>query len=187
MKLTLVLTGTHAGKTIKLNRKQFVNGECTLVGNAAELEFAARYLERCYGAKQKDQMNGVQYLNAPPAGPGNPEGVSGDQLRPSGEVHSEDGVLGNGHDPLGPTDGSPGMGAGGSGQSDSGLLPESVTKIRKALEVLDVKNDEHWTDAGLPSVEVVAKAIGDPQINRKMIDVVAPGWTREKAAEAADL
>lgn len=187
MKLTLVLTGHYAGKTVRLNNHQFVDGECTLEGTAQQIEGAARYLERCYCAKQKDQISGVQHHNAAAAGSGNPEGLSGGELRPTGQVPNPNSLFSDGHDPLLPSDGGAGMGASGSGQEDSGLHPDKVAKIAKAIAGLDPKVDDHWTDAGLPSVEVISAAIADQNLTRKMIEVVAPNITREKVAEAADL
>lgn len=187
MKITLVLTGFYAGKTVMLNRHQFVNGECTLEGQAAQLEFAVRYLERCYGAKQKDQIGGIQYQHTPPEGPRNPEGISGRVNGPAREVHAEGDLRSVGLGLSKPAEGDAGMGASGGGQPDTGLHPDKVRKIAKAVAGLDPKTDAHWTEDGVPAVEVISAAISDQNLTRKMIEVAAPGVTRETVADATDL
>lgn len=57
--------------------------------------------------------------------------------------------------------------------------------IRTALSQLDPKNDEHWTQAGLPSVEAVRSLSGDDEVSRGDIQNLAPKLTREEAAKVA--
>lgn len=50
--------------------------------------------------------------------------------------------------------------------------------IIKALTQLDSGNDEHWTDDGLPRVDVVQKLLKDPDVRRKDINEASPGFSR---------
>lgn len=54
------------------------------------------------------------------------------------------------------------------------------TKIRVALELLDPKNNEHWTEMGLPKVEAVCVLVEDNEITRADIEAALPGFTRQK-------
>lgn len=56
--------------------------------------------------------------------------------------------------------------------------------IRTALAKLDPKNDEHWTDAGLPSVAAVRELTGQ-EVARADITELAPKLTREEAAKVS--
>jgi type IV secretory pathway VirB10-like protein len=53
-------------------------------------------------------------------------------------------------------------------------------KIIKALRELDVNNDNHWTDAGLPRVETVRMLAGNGSLSRDDVTAVAPEFTRQK-------
>jgi len=57
-------------------------------------------------------------------------------------------------------------------------------KIKSALSKLDTKNDAHWTDAGLPSVDVVRGIAGNMEITRKQIGAAWPGFNRTNASAA---
>jgi hypothetical protein len=50
--------------------------------------------------------------------------------------------------------------------------------ILKALTQLDSGNDNHWTDDGLPRVDVVQKLLNDPEVRRKDINDAQPGFSR---------
>jgi hypothetical protein len=49
--------------------------------------------------------------------------------------------------------------------------------LKAAIDGLDPTNDDHWTRAGLPSVEAVETALG-ASVNRAQIEATAPGFTR---------
>lgn len=53
--------------------------------------------------------------------------------------------------------------------------------ILLALSQLDTTNDEHWTDAGLPLVDVVSELAGI-NLSRADITEVAPEFTRDNNA-----
>lgn len=51
-------------------------------------------------------------------------------------------------------------------------------KILIALEELDVKNDDHWTDNGQPRLDVVEQLVGE-KVSRQAINKVAKTFNRE--------
>ncbi len=55
------------------------------------------------------------------------------------------------------------------------------TAGREALLKLDPANDDHWTDAGLPSVEAVREIAGVQTISRADITALAPNLNRDEA------
>lgn len=203
--MRLVLTGVRKNWSGVLNAKEFRNGVATVGGTAAELEMCARYFSRTYSAypdgsdelkaaqaadearapkaAKKEEADGVQHPPAPVAGPGNPEGLSGNEPGSTGTVPGADSVPGVGHDPAKSPAGDSGLGADRSGPEHTGLHADKVAKLVKALAALDHKVDAHWTEAGLPSIEVISAAISDLDVTRKMIEVIAPDLTREKLAD----
>jgi hypothetical protein len=56
-------------------------------------------------------------------------------------------------------------------------------KIREALKQLDLADDQHWTDDGLPRTNVVQKITADASISRAMIQQAWPGFQRAKPGE----
>ncbi len=58
-----------------------------------------------------------------------------------------------------------------------------ATSIRAALQQLDVQNDDHWTDDGLPKVEAV-KAIAGREVTRQQI---TDAWTEFNRGSAPSL
>lgn len=58
-----------------------------------------------------------------------------------------------------------------------------MSNIIEALQKLDVENDKHWTMGGEPGLDTVRMFAGNPAINRKSIEDVAPGFNRSNAAE----
>lgn len=195
MKVDVVLTGIHSGKTILLAGKQFVGGKYTVEGAPIEVEGQLRYLSRMYQAhpvgsaelakaQERDKQHGIQHHAQAATGQRDAEAVQGGVGGSAGPVSGagNDGGAGPERDS---SAGSPVLVAAGGGLQDSGLLPEQVARLRGMLRKLDPQNDKHWTEDGLPSVEVVAEALVDPSISRAMIDVAAPGFNREKATEMA--
>ena len=59
------------------------------------------------------------------------------------------------------------------------VLGEAATpdEIIAALALLDAGNDDHWTNAGLPKVEIVAELVGKT-VTRKAIEEAAPDAKR---------
>lgn len=50
--------------------------------------------------------------------------------------------------------------------------------IVAALHQLDMSNDDHWTDDGLPRVDVIRTLAKDPNVKRNEISAALPGFTR---------
>jgi len=55
--------------------------------------------------------------------------------------------------------------------------PPSADDIRNAVGLLDAKNDDHWTAAGLPKVEAVEAILGS-DLKRADIEAAAPDAKR---------
>ncbi|ALJ12633.1 hypothetical protein [Sphingopyxis macrogoltabida] len=55
--------------------------------------------------------------------------------------------------------------------------PATADEIKAAVDLLDAKNGEHWTKAGLPAVEVVAEITGKV-VTREAIEAAAPDAKR---------
>ena len=58
--------------------------------------------------------------------------------------------------------------------------------IKRALDTLDPKNDAHWTNGGLPSMERMKEITGKSDLTRAEVSAVAPGFDRAAAGEAAN-
>lgn len=58
-----------------------------------------------------------------------------------------------------------------------GLTPAEVAKLEDALLSLSPDNDEHWTEDGLPRVDVVVELSG-VQVRRADIEALAPDLRR---------
>lgn len=50
--------------------------------------------------------------------------------------------------------------------------------VKAALELLDPKNDEHWTGGGKPSMDAVKEFTGSTTITRAEVDEIAPDFKR---------
>ncbi len=197
MLIKVVLTGPKAGKTVLLNGKQFVNGELVIsFSNPTEREFQLRYLARVcraypagspelVAAQSKDKERGIQCEVHPASGQRNPEAVLGGTTSAAGDIPEVRPLPGSGvGSELSPV-GDEGVGAGGSGQENSGLHPEQIGAIRKAVRALDPLVEANWTQGGLPTVEAVCVALQDKGITRAMISAVEPEFNREMALQIA--
>lgn len=198
MKLEVVLTGLNTGKTAVICGKHFVNGKLTLEGNQEQVGFQLRYVERtCEAftagsaeleeAQERDRDRG--FLDHTPQAPANQHsaalssGVDGS----AGKLQEVHGVAGSESNIADAAARQARLVPGGSGHEDSGLHPEQIADIRKALKGLDPMKDSNWTEDGLPSVEAVSAVMADPTITRAMIVVVEPGLNREKAFDEMPL
>ena len=61
-------------------------------------------------------------------------------------------------------------------------MAASQARIIDALSKFDPENEAHWTQAGLPRLEVLQKATGDDELARLAIKAAAPDFTRENPA-----
>jgi len=66
------------------------------------------------------------------------------------------------------------------GKAKTGKAPNGPTNddILSAVGLLDHANDEHWTEAGLPSVEAMKEALGG-DVTRAQIEAAAPDAKRK--------
>jgi len=55
--------------------------------------------------------------------------------------------------------------------------------VAQAVQKLDPKVTEQWTEDGLPSVDYVAEAVKNPAVTREMIEAVAPQFNRQVAED----
>lgn len=60
-------------------------------------------------------------------------------------------------------------------------------KIRAALDKLDPKNDNHWTQDGSPRIDTVKLLAGDQNITREQILSAAPQFNRQNLASAPEV
>jgi hypothetical protein len=206
--VVLVATGAKTGHTFVAGKHQFVNGITVVKGAGAVRYFGRVYkaypvgsleLER---AKEADACNllleitnGVaKVLNEPK-----------DKLNGSSEIHSTVGIGRQGQQVSSSVQSSGGEStkiptadggrtndhqAGGTervssrgGQSDSGHdgdFPSERGRILKALEALDNKNNEHWTNDGRPRIDAIEAVSGVTGLSRQHIDNVAPEFRRKK-------
>lgn len=190
--MKLIMTGHFAGKTVKINGYQFVNGELTLKGDMKAMDGVINYF-RTYNA----YLAGSDELAAAQARDKGETYGAGEVL--DGQGSDTSGVSANGSDPgTGSGPGATGASTDGSGSNPEGdgvpagreagapaeTSDPQVLKIIDALKALDPTADEHWTDAGLPRVDAVATASGIPAVTRKDIENAVPGWNRESALAA---
>lgn len=61
-----------------------------------------------------------------------------------------------------------------------------MDKLKGVLANLDPKNNSHWTQDGLPKLEIVRLLTGDSKVSRDDILSVAPELTRESALKALE-
>lgn len=194
--MKLILTGHYAGRTIEINGSTFVNGELELTGDLKSMDGLIRYMatynaylagsDELAAAQERDRRNketanGANEILDGPAGT-DPSGVSADDAD-SGAA-SGTGTTGTSTDGAGSV--SDGDGVPGGRESDAALQASDpqVLKIIDGINALDPTVDDHWTQAGLPSVQAVATASGVANVTRKDIEAAMPGWNREKAMEA---
>lgn len=202
MKTTLHLTGAYAGQTIKLGSHQFVEGKCVLEGNGVDVDSALKVLGRSYQAfpagsdelvaaqsrdsKVKGPTN-VNVSSSPADGkPGNPASLVGDHEPARAAGSSEAAVIKPGP-LLSASAGDTGLVSDGPGTEITGLQPAQVKKIKDALALLDPGVDAHWSEAGLPSIEMLVDITKDQTINRAAVSFVAPELNRVAAQTAKDI
>lgn len=58
------------------------------------------------------------------------------------------------------------------------MTPELHAKITKAVSMLELANDNHWTQEGLPRVETIRLLAADPSITRELVTAALPDVTR---------
>lgn len=136
------------------------------------------------------------------AEPGQAEADAGD-IQPDGAGPAEVPADDSGADADGGA-GSAGDVSGGDGHEDSGVPhfeepqdwpnphePASVgsEEVKTAMLKLDPDNKDHWVQTGAhkgkPKLSAVEEAYGKAGLTRDDLEAALPGWTHEKAVEAA--
>lgn len=176
----LICHGHYAKKNVVLRGIKFTNGQAELPGTYAQNEGIITYMGRVYqaypegmspeeGAHNASQVPATAIGHTPKEIPG-----AGEPTRPRLTAQETNDGEGDG----GPTGGGTGNLSTGDGQED----PRLYTRLVGALNTLDPKNDDHWTQKGLPSIQAVEQALGGGQVTRKEIEAAIPGFSREIAA-----
>lgn len=66
------------------------------------------------------------------------------------------------------------------------MSEELLNTIRVASTKLDVENDDHWTQDGLPGLEAIHQFTGNQRIKRADVTNALPDFNREAARAAAE-
>lgn len=160
LKVSMVLVGPHAGKTISYNRGryQFENGRCVLqspdpkqIGTAVRVlgTYYSAYPEGSTDLEQAQKRWSDAQTEAPAADEDDPPDEDGG---PDGDsdVHDE---------------------------GDRPSRPRRPTNLEEALAALDHTNEDHWTAAGEPNCQVLGKMLGRP-VSRANVKEAAPDLVR---------
>lgn len=126
----------------------------------------------------------------------NGDGAAGSETGPSGVLSGGDGQSTS----LNPAGGAQDQASVGTGDAsatetlkltdpkdpklaaDGDARPTEDHKLKRAVEALDHKNDEHWTKHGLPSLDALANIYGSTGIKRADVEAAAPGYRRKQEA-----
>lgn len=189
IQVKIILAGHYAGKTVKLNKFQFVDGQIILQGPQPDVDAEARFIEiNWQGLREGDPRlkelanvkRGVQAKGSEPKGPADVSG-SGE---PEGSGSDPKASTGSG-DAAGGEAGSPGGLPAGDGHEEklTGGEPahEPNLKLRRAVMALDANNDAHWTKDGKPAMSAVGEMYGSQGFTRQDVDASTEGYTRAKA------
>lgn len=160
------LVGSLEGKTINLGGHHFVEGVYTfttddphVLPSEDECKLKANYLAKSYQAYQEGSTELAEARKK----------LKGGEAANEGELKIEERER--------------------QEQDDAAEKPVQQRQvdgaIRTAITKLDPKNDEQWTNAGLPSVEVVRKLAENDGVTRADITRLAPNLNREEAAKVA--
>jgi hypothetical protein len=177
IKRKLILTGARDGFTGLLSKQWWAeNGVITLVGDQQTVDGLTRYLGRRYQAYPEGELDGTGEIHARPQ-PRTPDpDAAGLPAQQSGPAPLSADHSGRADAPPAAT---PGRVPGGNGHADTGSRAQKQREeIRQAVTRLDPLNDEHWTQDGLPRVDVVAEAVGRADLTRRDLNKAASDMTR---------
>jgi len=178
-----VLVGGYAGQTVNLGGHQFIDGVFEYGPNADnvipsedERRLKADFLAKSYQAYPEGSQalaEAEARLTAPKS-----EGVDvGEREKvDQGIDEASQAAALKAHEEAKAADVPPPPPAPSTTRAENG-------KVRTALTKLDPANDEHWTDAGLPSVAAVRELSG-VEVSRADISSLAPKLTRDEAKKA---
>lgn len=194
MKFTFIIVGPQAGCTRRIGRHLYEKGELTLSLGEMEVtpfcSYMATYSAYLKGSlahteaqviyeKEVERINGQRATEKP-------KRVVGGNPAVHGRTRAEEGnaLEGSGHAAPKDVDPTPQLGTDGGGSSARRVASEmsaSQVKLHNIIHAMDSTNDDHWTQAGLPRLNVIEDAMGSTDLTRADVEVVAPGWNRDKA------
>lgn len=181
--MEFVLSGPHAGKSIRLGPYHFVEGSIHLSGSDKDLGMLARFLELNWQAypkghpalRGKEAEHGQRDL---PKGPADGSNHGAAQSERRGTSAGEPDAPDRQQPALPEADGT------GSIPSGDGPTPLVNTRLRAAVLNLDQTDPSCWAADGRPALNAVVAAYGAADVTRAAIEAVAPGHRRDP--EAAD-
>ena len=177
-----LLTGPLKGKTITLGSNTqypFVDGALELSAPAEEISLHSRFLAKNWQAYPE----GSDLLKGAEDGVGDisTSESENEQQTVSGDLQSEGQQTASGEstedkqestDAEAGTSGSLPIGDGQQAQLDVD------SKLVTAIEKLDPKNEDHWTQQGKPAIEAVSKFYGSSNLTRADIEAAKPDFRR---------
>jgi hypothetical protein len=165
MAVTLVLHGHFKGRDVVLNSIPFKKGVAKLPGTFAQNEGVISLMGRSYQAY--------------------PEGMSPEEGAANAE-QTPASVIGDAARDIAPAPVLSRFAPKGSPEyiekKEQPAVEGESPKLVDVLNTLDPENDEHWTQNGLASLDVVSEAVGE-HVSRKDIEDAAPDFNRDVARE----
>lgn len=204
-----VLTGPNAGRTLTVNGHEFVDGQLTFHGSAAQIATLGRVFS-FYGVLPADQAELAELRAAKKsAGPdrkaldeamaGLPGGntdagyVVSAMAAHFGELFTEADAArvhelvkpeqGKPTDPPAKTQAERDADEAARVQAELDAQASSTPTLAEAIGMLDPAVDGHWTSNNLPALDVLEELTGKKPA-RSEVDAVAEGYTRAKARAA---
>ena len=185
-KIKLVLVGPRAGQTIALNGLNFINGVANVMPTGDPAPFfnywASYYNAHPFGSDAYDeavaqwkafqesiQKEGENESDVSEEMDDSDDNTLRTKLVPQREA-DEDDADGDGEDD------DEADSEEGSDDDDEGNGQRD--EILAAFTLLDKDNDDHWTEEGLPLVDVIAELTGIKNIKRADIEAAQPGFRR---------
>lgn len=183
-----VLVGPRAGKTLTVNGHQFVDGEMTFVGSAAQIATLERVLG-FYGVLPAEKAELAQLKADKPVEKSQAELDAEAEAAAKAEedeaarLAAEEAAKQKAEtDPPAKTDAELEAEEAARKQAELDALG-SKPSLGEAIGLLDPNEDKHWTSNNLPNLEHLGELIGK-KVARAEVDAVAEGYTRAKARAA---
>lgn len=174
-----VLVGPRAGKTLTINGHQFIDGEMTFVGAAAQIATLERVLG-FYGVLPAEKAELAQLKTDKPVGKSQAElDAEASRLAEEEEAAKQKAAE---TDPPAKTDAELEAEEAARKQAEQDAMNVKPS-LGEAIGLLDPEEDKHWTSNNLPNLEHLGELMGK-KVARAEVDAVAEGYTRAKARAA---
>ena len=177
-----VLVGPRAGKTLTINGHQFIDGEMTFVGAAAQIATLERVLG-FYGVLPAEKAELAQLKTDKPVGKSqaelDAEAATAEASRLAEEAAKQKAAE---TDPPAKTDAELEAEEAARKQAEQDALNVKPS-LGEAIGLLDPEEDKHWTSNNLPNLEHLGELMSK-KVARAEVDAVAEGYTRAKARAA---